>query len=200
MTSYVLAIDQGTTSTRAVLFRADTSIAALAQQEFPQHFPADGEVEHEPEDLWTTTLETCRDAMRQAGAGAKRHRRHRHHQSARNHAVVGPQHRPPGPSRHRLAGSPHRRHLRAAQRRRARACFAARTGLLLDPYFSGTKLAWLLQQDPEIGALAARGELAFGTVDTYLLWRLTGGKVHATDATNASRTLHVRHSRRPLGR
>ena len=78
--------------------------------------------------------------------------------------------------------------------------FAAKTGLLLDPYFSGTKLAWLLENDAEIGDLAARGELAFGTVDTYLLWRLTGGKVHATDATNASRTLHVRHSPGPLGR
>ena len=89
-----LGIDQGTTSTRAILFRADTSIAAVAQQEFPQHFPADGEVEHEPEDLWTTTVATCRDAMQKAGASARGHRRHRHHQSARDHVAVGPRQRP----------------------------------------------------------------------------------------------------------
>ena len=189
MTSYVLAIDQGTTSTRAVLFRADTSIASLAQQEFPQHFPADAEVEHEPEDLWTTTLETCRNAMRQAGAGAK------------DIAAIGiTNQRETTLLWHRSTGRPVHRAIVWQDRRTAGMCarlkrdgleptFTAKTGLLLDPYFSGTKLAWLLQKDPEIGVLAARGELAFGTVDTYLLWRLTGGKVHATDATNASRTL-----------
>ena len=189
MTSYVLAIDQGTTSTRAVLFRADTSIASFAQQEFPQHFPADAEVEHEPEDLWTTTLETCRNAMRQAGAGAK------------DIAAIGiTNQRETTLLWHRSTGRPVHRAIVWQDRRTAGMCarlkrdgleptFTAKTGLLLDPYFSGTKLAWLLQKDPEIGVLAARGELAFGTVDTYLLWRLTGGKVHATDATNASRTL-----------
>jgi glycerol kinase len=187
--SYVLAIDQGTTSTRAMLFRADTSIASSAQQEFPQHFPADGEVEHEPEDLWTTTLETCRSAMRDAGAGAK------------DIAAIGiANQRETTLLWHRGTGRPMHRAIVWQDRRTAALCarlkadgheplFAARTGLLLDPYFSGTKLAWLLQKDPEIRDLAARGELAFGTVDTYLLWRLTGGKVHATDATNASRTL-----------
>jgi glycerol kinase len=187
--SYVLAIDQGTTSTRAVLFRADTSIAALAQREFPQHFPADGEVEHEPEDLWTTTLETCQSVMRQAGAGAK------------DVAAIGiANQRETTLLWHRGTGRPVHRAIVWQDRRTAGLCarlkaegheplFAAKTGLLLDPYFSGTKLAWLLQKDPETAALAARGELAFGTVDTYLLWRLTGGKVHATDATNASRTL-----------
>ena len=191
MTSYVLAIDQGTTSTRAILFRADTSIAAVAQREFPQHFPADGEVEHEPDDLWTTTVATCRGAMQKAGASGTRYRRHRHHQSARDDAVVGPRHRPAGPSRHRLAGPAHRRPAaRGSKRTAMKPCFAAKTGLLLDPYFSGTKLAWLLDNACRISpSRAARGELAFGTVDTYLLWRLTGGKVHATDATNASRTL-----------
>jgi glycerol kinase len=189
VTFYVLAIDQGTTSTRAVLFRADTSIASLAQQEFPQHFPADAEVEHEPEDLWTTTLETCRNAMRQAGAGAK------------DIAAIGiTNQRETTLLWHRSTGRPVHRAIVWQDRRTADICtrlkndghepaFAAKTGLLLDPYFSGTKLAWLLQKDPEIGVLAERGELAFGTVDTYLLWRLTGGKVHATDATNASRTL-----------
>ncbi len=189
MPSYVLAIDQGTTSTRAILFRADTSIAALAQQEFPQHFPADGEVEHDPEDLWTTTLATCRDALRQANAGA------------RDIAAVGiTNQRETTLLWDRASGRALHRAIVWQDRRTAGLCaelkanghepkFAAKTGLLLDPYFSGTKLAWLLQNVPGAADKAARGELAFGTVDTYLLWRLTGGKVHATDATNACRTL-----------
>ncbi len=189
MTSYVLAIDQGTTSTRSILFRADTSIATFAQREFPQHFPADGEVEHEPEDLWTTTLETCRSAMREVNAGA------------RDIAAIGiANQRETTLLWHRATGRPVHRAIVWQDRRTAGLCthlknnghelrFTAKTGLLLDPYFSGTKLAWLLRNSGDIGDPAARGELAFGTVDTYLLWRLTGGKVHATDATNASRTL-----------
>ena len=189
MASYVLAIDQGTTSTRAMLFRADMSVAALAQREFPQHFPADGEVEHEPEDLWTTTVETCRAAMRQAGA------------AARDIAALGiTNQRETTLLWERASGKPLHRAIVWQDRRTADFCarlrdgnheatFAAKTGLLLDPYFSGSKLAWLLDRVPGARELAARGELAFGTVDTYLLWRLTGGKVHSTDATNASRTL-----------
>ncbi len=189
MTSYVLAIDQGTTSTRAMLFRADTSVAAFAQREFPQHFPADGEVEHEPEDLWATTLATCRDALRAAGAAAK------------DVAAIGiANQRETTLLWHRASGRPVHRAIVWQDRRTADLCarlkagghepmVAAKTGLTLDPYFSGTKLAWLLHSAPNIADLARRGELAFGTVDTYLLWRLTGGKVHATDATNASRTL-----------
>jgi glycerol kinase len=189
VTSYVLAIDQGTTSTRAILFRADTSIAAVAQQEFPQHFPADGQVEHEPEDLWTTTVATCRDAMRTAGA------------SARDISAIGiTNQRETTLLWDRATGRPVHRAIVWQDRRTADHCarlkadgheamFAAKTGLLLDPYFSGTKLAWLLNSAPDIAERAAHGELAFGTVDTHLLWRLTGGKVHATDATNASRTL-----------
>jgi glycerol kinase len=189
VTSYVLAIDQGTTSTRAVLFRADTSIAAFAQREFPQHFPADGEVEHEPQDLWATTLATCRTAMREAGAGA------------RDIAAIGiANQRETTVLWRRSTGRPVHRAIVWQDRRTADLCarlsddgqgalFAAKTGLLLDPYFSGTKLAWLLDHATDARELAARGDLAFGTVDTYLLWRLTGGKVHATDATNASRTL-----------
>jgi glycerol kinase len=188
VTSYVLAIDQGTTSTRATLFRADMSIAAVAQREFPQYFPADGEVEHEPEDLWTTTVETCRGAMREAGAGAK------------DIVAIGITNqrettllwdRGSGHAVHRAIVWQDRRTAPICSRLKAAGLepvFAAKTGLLLDPYFSGTKLAWLLDR-PGIREKAARGELAFGTVDTYLLWRLTGGKVHATDATNASRTL-----------
>jgi glycerol kinase len=187
--SYVLAIDQGTTSTRAILFRADTSIAAVAQQEFPQHFPADGQVEHEPDDLWATTVLTCRSAMQKVGA------------AARDIAGIGiTNQRETTLLWDRATGKPVHRAIVWQDRRTADHCarlkadgheklFAAKTGLLLDPYFSGTKLAWLLNSAPDIAGRAARGELAFGTVDTYLLWRLTGGKVHATDATNASRTL-----------
>jgi len=189
VTSFVLAIDQGTTSTRAILFRADTSIAAVAQQEFPQHFPADGQVEHEPEDLWRTTVATCHDAMRTAGA------------SARDISAIGvTNQRETTLLWDRATGRPVYRAIVWQDRRTADHCarlksdgheatFAAKTGLLLDPYFSGTKLAWLLNSAPDIAERAEHGELAFGTVDSYLLWRLTGGKVHATDATNASRTL-----------
>jgi len=189
VTSYVLAIDQGTTSTRASLFRADTSVAAFAQQEFPQHFPADGEVEHEPEDLWTTTVACCRGAMQKAGA------------TARDVVAIGMTNqrettllwdRATGRAVHRAIVWQDRRTADFCTRLKAaghEAEFARNTGLLLDPYFSGTKLAWLLDCAPDIRNRAERGELAFGTVDTFLLWRLTGGKVHATDATNASRTL-----------
>ena len=189
MASYVLAIDQGTTSTRTILFRADTSIAAVAQQEFPQYFPADGQVEHEPDDLWTTTIATSRSAIQKAGA------------AARDIAGIGiTNQRETTLLWDRATGKPVHRAIVWQDRRTADHCarlkaagheksFAAKTGLLLDPYFSGTKLAWLLNSATDIAGRAARGELAFGTVDTYLLWRLTGGKVHATDATNASRTL-----------
>jgi glycerol kinase len=187
--SFVLAIDQGTTSTRAMVFRADMSVAASAQQEFPQHFPADGEVEHDPDDLWWTTIATCRDAIRQAGA------------AARDIAAIGiTNQRETTLLWDRATGLPLHRAIVWQDRRTADLCtrlrddgheaaVTAKTGLVLDPYFSGTKLAWLLDHVPDARERAARGELAFGTVDTYLLWRLTGGKVHATDATNASRTL-----------
>jgi glycerol kinase len=189
VTPYVLAIDQGTTSTRAMLFRADTSIAAVAQQEFPQHFPADGEVEHEPEDLWATTITTCRAALRDANA------------TARDVVAIGiTNQRETTLLWDRATGRPLHRAIVWQDRRTAPLCeqlraagheaiFAAKTGLLLDPYFSGTKLAWLLTHVAGAADKAAKGELAFGTVDSYLLWRLTGGEVHATDATNASRTL-----------
>ncbi len=188
MTSYVLAIDQGTTSTRAMLFRADTSIAAFAQQEFPQHFPADGEVEHDPEDLWQTTVATCRDALHAVDA------------TARDIVAIGiTNQRETTLLWDRASGRPVHRAIVWQDRRTAYLCaelqagyeglFAAKTGLLLDPYFSGTKLAWLLRKVPGAAQKSGRGELAFGTVDSYLLWRLTGGQMHATDATNASRTL-----------
>jgi glycerol kinase len=189
MSSLILAIDQGTTSSRALLFRPDTSIAALAQAEFPQHFPASGWVEHEPEDLWRTTIDTCREAMRRAGA------------TARDIAAIGITNqrettlvwdRSTGEAVHRAIVWQDRRSAGLCARLKAEGhepLVTARTGLILDPYFSGTKIAWILDNVPGARGRAEAGELAFGTVDSYLLWRLTGGRLHVTDATNASRTL-----------
>src|ERR1700733_5713254 len=187
--SHILAIDQGTTSSRAIIFRADISIAAIAQQEFPQHFPASGWVEHEPEDIWTSTIATCREAMTKAGLTAK------------DIAAIGITNqrettvvwdRATGKAVHRAIVWQARRPADICPRLKAEGhepAISARTGLIIDPYFSGTKVAWILDHVPGARERAERGELIFGTVDCYLLWRLTGGRVHATDATNASRTL-----------
>jgi glycerol kinase len=187
--SFVLAIDQGTTSSRAIVFRGDISIAAVAQQEFPQHFPASGWVEHEPEDIWTSTVITCRDALDKAGL------------KARDIAAIGiTNQRETTVVWDRATGQAVHRAIVWQDRRTADICaqlkaegyeplVSQKTGLIIDPYFSGTKVAWILDQVPGLRQRAERGELLFGTVDCYLLWRLTGGKVHATDATNASRTL-----------
>lgn len=186
---FVMAIDQGTTSSRAILFRSDISIAASAQQEFPQHFPASGWVEHEPEDIWATTIATCRAAMDKAGA------------TAADIAAIGiTNQRETVVVWDAVSGQAIHRAIVWQDRRTAEFCtrlkadglepmVTAKTGLIIDPYFSGTKVAWQLDNVPGARARAERGELKFGTVDCYLLWRLTGGKVHATDATNASRTL-----------
>ncbi|HMO31254.1 glycerol kinase GlpK, partial [Enterovirga sp.] len=189
MSSLVLAIDQGTTSTRAILFRADTTVAAIAQEEFAQHFPASGWVEHEAEDLLATTLSTCRAAMAKAGASAA--------QIAgigitnqRETAIVWD--RRSGRAIHRAIVWQDRRTADLCARLKAEGAedlVTRRTGLLVDPYFSGTKVAWILDNVPGARTRAERGELAFGTVDSWLLWRLTGGRVHRTDATNASRTM-----------
>lgn len=187
--SHILAIDQGTTSSRAIIFDANTAIIALAQQEFPQHFPASGWVEHEPEDLWDTTLAVCREAMAKAGVAAS------------DLAGIGiTNQRETTLVWDRKTGKAIHRAIVWQDRRTAERCaalkaegheplVAQKTGLLLDPYFSGTKIAWILDHVPGARARAEKGELAFGTVDSFLLWRLTGGAVHATDATNASRTL-----------
>src|SRR3954454_24894086 len=187
--SFVLAIDQGTTSSRAIVFRSDISIAATAQQEFPQHFPASGWVEHEPDDIWTSTVATCREALDRAGVAAK------------DLAAIGiTNQRETTVVWDRLTGKAIHRAIVWQDRRTAEICaqlkadhhepmISAKTGLIIDPYFSGTKAAWILDHVPDARARAERGELLFGTVDCYLLWRLTGGRVHATDATNASRTL-----------
>jgi glycerol kinase len=189
MASHILAIDQGTTSSRAIVFRSDMSIAAQAQQEFPQHFPASGWVEHEPEDIWTSTIATCREAMRKADVKAS------------GIAAIGITNqrettvvwdRATGQAVHRAIVWQDRRTAEICARLKAgghEPLISARTGLIVDPYFSGTKVAWILDHVPGARERAERGELLFGTVDSYLLWRLTGGKVHATDATNASRTL-----------
>jgi glycerol kinase len=185
----VLAIDQGTTSTRAILFDAAGRPLGLGQREFPQHYPADGWVEHDPEDIWRGTLAVAREALSRAGMGAEA-------VSAigitnqRETAVVWD----------RATGEPIHRAIVWQDRRTAALCRAlaeqgaeaevrARTGLVIDPYFSATKIAWILDHVPGARARAERGELAFGTVDSFLLHRLTGGAVHATDATNAARTL-----------
>jgi glycerol kinase len=187
--SYVLAIDQGTTSSRAIVFRGDISIAASAQQEFPQHFPASGWVEHEPEDIWTSTVMVCRDALEKAGLGPK------------DIAAIGiTNQRETTVVWDRATGKAVHRAIVWQDRRTADICarlksegheptISAKTGLIIDPYFSGTKVAWILDHVPGARERAMRGELLFGTVDCYLLWRLTAGRAHATDATNASRTL-----------
>ena len=187
--TYLLAIDQGTTSSRAILFRPDTSVAAQAQQEFPQHFPASGWVEHEAEDLWRTTLATCRAAIAQVDA------------KAGDIAAIGiTNQRETTVVWDRKTGAAIHRAIVWQDRRTAERCarlrdegheplVTERTGLILDPYFSGTKIGWILDHVPGARARAERGELAFGTVDSWILWKLTGGKVHATDATNAARTL-----------
>lgn len=189
MSKFLLAIDQGTTSSRAILFRNDLSIVAIGQQEFAQHFPASGWVEHEPDDLLRTTLEVCREAMAKGGAGAK------------DIAAIGiTNQRETTVVWDRSTGKSIHRAIVWQDRRTAARCeelkkeghekaVAVKTGLLLDPYFSATKLAWILDHVPGARARAERGELAFGTVDCFILWHLTGGTVHATDATNASRTM-----------
>jgi glycerol kinase len=189
MTRCVLALDQGTTSSRAILFDRRGRPVASAQEEFRQYFPRPGWVEHEPEDLWETTRRVAVAVLRKAGAGRG------------DVAAVGiANQRETTILWERATGRPIHRAIVWQDRRTAGACgrleerglgplFRGRTGLLLDPYFSGTKAAWLLDNVPGARRRAARGELAFGTVDTWLLWKLTRGKVHATDASNASRTL-----------
>jgi glycerol kinase len=188
MPDLILAIDQGTTSTRAFLFDAALSPSGYAQCEFPQIFPSPGHVEHDPQDIWTTTIETARAAMAHAGV------------TSRDVAAVGiTNQRETTIIWDRRTGQPIYNAIVWQDRRTHEACAALvrggheplvteRTGLLLDPYFSATKIAWLLDHIDGARAAAEAGELAFGTVDTYLLWRFTGGKVHVTDATNAART------------
>ena len=190
MSDFVLAIDQGTTSTRAILFDGKQAVRAAAQEEFTQHYPGSGWVEHDPEEIWQSVISTCRTAIKKSGQRGLGYFRDRHHQPARNRRHLGQGDGQADPQCDRLAGPAHRAALPEAQESRDwKAKFTRKTGLLLDPYFSGTKIAWLLDHVKGARRRAERGELLAGTIDSFLIWRLTGGRVHATDATNASRTL-----------
>jgi glycerol kinase len=184
----IMALDQGTTSSRAIVFDAEGAVVSLAQAEFPQIYPAEGWVEHDPEAIWSTTLETARRAFKGAEVGG-----------ARVEAIGVTNQRETTLVWERATGKPIHNAIVWQDRRTAGACrrlreagheaeVQARTGLVLDPYFSAAKVAWILDKVDGARAAALRGELAFGTVDSFLIWRLTGGRVHATDATNASRT------------
>ena len=188
MADLILALDQGTTSTRAIAFRGEgLEPVAVARRDLPQHYPAPALVEHEPEDLWLHAVEVLREALARSGG------------QARDVAGIGiTNQRETTLVWDRATGRPIHRAIVWQDRRTADACdrlrvhealVTERTGLVLDPYFSATKIAWILEHASGARARAERGEILFGTVDSFLLWRLTGGQVHATDATNASRTL-----------
>ena len=186
---YVLALDQGTTSTRAILFDEALTPVATAQEEFAQHFPNSGWVEHDPQDLWATSAGTCRAVIERAGIDAS------------DIASIGiTNQRETTLIWNKSTGKPIHNAIVWQDRRTAEYCkslreqghvemFADRTGLLIDPYFSATKLKWILDHVEGARAQAQNGDLLFGTVDCYLIWKLTGGTVHATDATNAARTM-----------
>ncbi|KJF72479.1 glycerol kinase GlpK [Agrobacterium arsenijevicii] len=189
MGGYILAIDQGTTSTRSMVFDRDMRVIGVGQREFPQHFPASGWVEHEAEDIWKSVLETTRLALADAGIAAS------------DIEAIGITNqrettvlwdRNTGEAVHRAVVWQDRRAAPICEdlkRRGLEPLFSKKTGLLLDPYFSGTKLKWLLDSVSGLRERAEKGEICFGTVDSFLIYRLTGGRRHVTDATNASRTL-----------
>ncbi|MBJ2135271.1 glycerol kinase GlpK [Paraglaciecola chathamensis] len=184
----ILAIDQGTTSTRAIIFAPDSSIIAVAQQEFAQHYPNDGWVEHDPEDIWSSTVVVCRQAISEAIA-----------KGARIAAIGVTNQRETTVVWDRNTGQAIYNAIVWQDRRTAQTCrdmqdkglfdvVNSRTGLLLDPYFSASKVAWILDNVDGAREKAEAGDLAFGTIDSFLIWRLTDGQMHATDVTNASRT------------
>ncbi len=194
MAAFVLALDQGTTSSRAIVFDHDGSIVSVAQKEFAQIFPQPGWVEHDPEQIWSTQLAVARSALKKAGL------------TATDIAAIGiTNQRETTVLWSRSTGKPVYNAIVWQDRRTAEMCdrlkrsqsaadFRERTGLVIDSYFSGTKIAWLLEHIPEAKKLAKAGDLAFGTIDSWLLWKLTGGRatagaVHKTDISNASRTL-----------
>ena len=187
--TYILAIDQGTTSSRAIIFDSAMRVTASAQEEFTQHFPKSGWVEHEVSDIWASTASTCRGAIEKAGI------------TARDIAAIGiTNQRETTLVWDRKTGAPIHNAIVWQDRRTSDMCAALKadgfepevtekTGLLLDPYFSGTKLKWLLDNVEGAREKAKAGKLMFGTVDSYLIWKLTGGVSHVTDATNAARTM-----------
>ncbi|TRW98602.1 glycerol kinase GlpK [Paracoccus sp. M683] len=183
----ILAIDQGTTSSRALVFSAELQVAATAQQEFPQHFPQSGWVEHDPDDIWTTTAATARGAIEKAG-------------NPRIDAIGITNQRETTLIWDRRTGQPIHNAIVWQDRRTSDLCarlkdegnepaVTAATGLLLDPYFSATKISWILDHVEGARLRAEKGDLAFGTVDSFLIWKLTDGRSHVTDATNAARTM-----------
>ena len=185
---YILAIDQGTTSSRAIVFDQAGRIVSVAQEEFTQHYPADGWVEHDPEDIWRTTLSTAQTAFKEAEATG-----------GKVEAIGITNQRETTLLWDRITGETIHNAIVWQDRRTAEFCrslcnngaekvIAAKTGLVLDPYFSASKAAWVLDNVDSARTRAENGEIAFGTVDSFLIWRLTNGAVHATDATNASRT------------
>ena len=194
MSDYILALDQGTTSSRALVLAKDGGVVAVAQKEFTQYFPKAGWVEHDPEEIWDSQLSVAKSALRKAKL------------SAQHVAAIGiTNQRETTLVWDRVTGRPVYNAIVWQDRRTAPLCerlkkgkwadaFPHRTGLIIDPYFAGTKIAWILQNVAEARSLAKQGRLAFGTVDTWLLWKLTGGEgaaapVLKTDITNASRTL-----------
>jgi glycerol kinase len=195
--SHILALDQGTTSSRSIVFDAQGRIVAMVQREFGQIFPQPGWVEHDAEEIWATQLATARQAIAEAGL-----------QAGDIRAIAITNQRETTVLWHRHTGKPLHHAIVWQDRRTEPLCAQLRaagleeqvqrsTGLRIDAYFSGTKLRWLLDQVPGARLAAARGELAFGTIDSWLLWRLTGGRVHASDVSNASRTMlyDIRHNR-----
>ena len=189
MGGFVLAIDQGTTSSRAIVFDADMKIAGVGQQEFTQHFPQSGWVEHDADEIWESVVAVVKTALGKAGVAAA------------DIAAIGiTNQRETIVVWDKATGKPIHNAVVWQDRRTAAIChemkengleevFSAKTGLLLDPYFSGTKLAWLLDNVDGARARAEAGELLAGTIDAFLIWKLTGGAAQVTDATNASRTL-----------
>ncbi len=187
--TYILAIDQGTTSSRAIIFDANMQVKATAQEEFKQHFPQSGWVEHDPSDIWSSVASTCRGAIEKAGITVK------------DVAAIGiTNQRETTLVWDKNTGEPVHNAIVWQDRRTATFCdelrkegfeatITQRTGLLADPYFSGTKVNYILNTVESAQARAEAGDLLFGTVDCYLIWKLTDGKVHATDATNAARTM-----------
>ena len=186
---HILALDQGTTSSRAIVFNQTGEVVALAQKEFTQHYPQPGWVEHDPNEIWTTQIEVARNALTDANL------------KAADVAAIGiTNQRETTLLWDRKTGEPVARAIVWQDRRTAAICeklksdrlanvIQNKTGLVVDPYFSGTKVQWLLDNVSNARRRAEAGELAFGTIDTWLIWKLTGGKVHATDASNASRTM-----------
>ena len=186
---YIMALDAGTTSNRCILFNAAGEVCSMAQKEFTQYFPQPGWVEHDANEIWSTQLEVARQAMENIGA------------TPGSIAAIGiTNQRETTVVWDKKTGEPICRAIVWQCRRTSRYCdelkargltdaFRAKTGLVIDAYFSGTKLRWILDNVPGARTRAERGELCFGTVETWLIWKLTGGKVHVTDDSNASRTM-----------